>query len=176
MISTKKLIYAICNRIDAFYPVGSYYETSDTSFDPNVTWGGTWELEVQGQVHVSSGANYAVSGALSNTTDGGSANAVVVSHTHASPSVTTPKLTANNSNYITSATAVSSYRSTQSSSDTGDYNYMRVATNGASTGKSAPTINAGVSCTVGSIGTTGSSATGANMMPYIVVNRWHRTA
>lgn len=29
---------------DLIRPVGSYYETSDTSFDPNVTWGGTWEL------------------------------------------------------------------------------------------------------------------------------------
>lgn len=28
---------------DFIHPVGSYYETSDTSFDPNVTWGGTWE-------------------------------------------------------------------------------------------------------------------------------------
>lgn len=29
-------------QIDLFYPVGSYYETSDASFDPNVSWGGTW--------------------------------------------------------------------------------------------------------------------------------------
>ena len=28
---------------DFIHPVGSYYETSDTSFDPNTTWGGTWE-------------------------------------------------------------------------------------------------------------------------------------
>ena len=30
--------------LDLFYPVGSYYETSDSTFDPNVTWGGTWVL------------------------------------------------------------------------------------------------------------------------------------
>lgn len=24
------------------WPVGSYYETSDLSFDPNISWGGTW--------------------------------------------------------------------------------------------------------------------------------------
>lgn len=41
------------NIFDLIYPVGSYYETSDTSFDPNVTWGGTWELEVDGTVLVS---------------------------------------------------------------------------------------------------------------------------
>lgn len=27
---------------NAVYPVGSYYETSDSNFDPNVTFGGTW--------------------------------------------------------------------------------------------------------------------------------------
>lgn len=38
---------------DLIRPVGSYYETSDTSFDPNITWGGTWELETDGTVLVS---------------------------------------------------------------------------------------------------------------------------
>ena len=36
-----------------FYPVGSYYETSDTSFDPNVSWGGTWVEDTAGKVLVS---------------------------------------------------------------------------------------------------------------------------
>ena len=68
MISTKKLCYKIVDKISSLattvgglssdmttaqssisnmwstiYPVGSYYETSDTSFDPSVTFGGTWE-------------------------------------------------------------------------------------------------------------------------------------
>lgn len=34
------------------WPVGSYYETSDGSFDPNVTWGGTWQLDTAGKVTV----------------------------------------------------------------------------------------------------------------------------
>ena len=46
--------------IDFFYPVGSYYETSDSSFDPNVTWGGTWVLEADGLVHIGAGSRYAV--------------------------------------------------------------------------------------------------------------------
>ena len=41
--------------IDMFYPVGSYYETSDASFNPNTAWGGTWVLESGGRVHVSAG-------------------------------------------------------------------------------------------------------------------------
>lgn len=31
--------------MELFYPVGSYFETSDSTFDPNVEWGGTWEVE-----------------------------------------------------------------------------------------------------------------------------------
>lgn len=30
---------------DTFYPVGSYYETSDSTFDPNTAWGGTWQKD-----------------------------------------------------------------------------------------------------------------------------------
>lgn len=39
--------------IDLFYPVGSYYETSDANFNPNTTWIGTWVLDSQGRVTVS---------------------------------------------------------------------------------------------------------------------------
>lgn len=38
--------------LNIFYPVGSYYETSDTSFDPNVSWGGTWVEDSAGKVTV----------------------------------------------------------------------------------------------------------------------------
>lgn len=38
--------------IDFFYPVGSYYETSDISFNPNITWGGTWKEDSAGMVLV----------------------------------------------------------------------------------------------------------------------------
>lgn len=38
--------------IDLFYPVGTYYETSDTSFNPNTAWGGTWVEDTNGKVTV----------------------------------------------------------------------------------------------------------------------------
>lgn len=38
--------------LDIFYPVGSYYETSDTSFNPNTAWGGTWVEDTSGRVLV----------------------------------------------------------------------------------------------------------------------------
>lgn len=39
--------------IDLFYPVGSYYETSDATFDPNIAWCGTWIEDTKGRVTVS---------------------------------------------------------------------------------------------------------------------------
>ena len=36
---------------DALYPIGSYYETSDTSFNPNASWSGTWELDSANKWH-----------------------------------------------------------------------------------------------------------------------------
>lgn len=38
--------------LDLFYPVGTYYETSDTTFDPNTAWGGTWVEDSAGLVTV----------------------------------------------------------------------------------------------------------------------------
>lgn len=39
--------------VDLIYPVGTYYHTSDSEFDPNTAWGGTWELDQSGTVLVS---------------------------------------------------------------------------------------------------------------------------
>lgn len=39
--------------VDLVHPVGTYYETSNSEFDPNEKWGGTWELETDGTTLVS---------------------------------------------------------------------------------------------------------------------------
>lgn len=114
---------------DIFYPVGSYYETSDTTFDPNVAWGGTWSLETPGKFHVSAGTGYTAG------STGGSADAIVPYHTH---------------------TTKSEYVYYGSGSSTGSILLYGTGT--------------------ATLGYTGSSVTGANMPPYIAVNRWHRTA
>lgn len=44
--------------LDMFYPVGSYYHTSDPDFNPNSAWGGTWSKLGEGQVLLSAGTNY----------------------------------------------------------------------------------------------------------------------
>lgn len=42
------------NIFDIFYPIGSYYETSDTTFNPNTahSWYGTWVEDTAGRVLV----------------------------------------------------------------------------------------------------------------------------
>ena len=44
--------------LNLFWPIGSYYETSDSNFNPNNSWGGTWERETDGVVLVSEGIYY----------------------------------------------------------------------------------------------------------------------
>lgn len=46
--------------LNLYHPVGSYFETTDTSFLPGEVWGGTWVLESAGLVHVSGGSGYPV--------------------------------------------------------------------------------------------------------------------
>ena len=38
--------------VDIFYPVGTYYETSDSNFNPNIAWGGTWVEDTKGKMLV----------------------------------------------------------------------------------------------------------------------------
>ena len=43
--------------LDVFYPVGSYYETSNSTFDPNLAWGGVWEEDSAGRTTVAQDNN-----------------------------------------------------------------------------------------------------------------------
>ena len=162
--------------LNMFYPVGSYYETSNTAFNPNASWGGTWVLETEGQVHVSGGTNYAISGALNNTSDGGSADAIVPYHSHSVNAVTTLGMSAHSTH---SHTIYGKYKKTVAKGS----NQNRVDSDGTSS-TSAPysASSADLSHThsvpahdTNYAGEEG-NVVGANMQPYIVVYRWHRTA
>lgn len=39
-----KILQLLNKIINNLYPVGTYYETSNSSFNPNIQLGGTWEL------------------------------------------------------------------------------------------------------------------------------------
>lgn len=164
MISTKKLAYKICQKIatidasiasmvDTFYPVGSYYETSDTSFDPNVSWGGTWSLESAGKVHISAGTGY-VAGST-----GGSAT-----HTHT---------TGNHTLTISEIPTHQHQIALKGMSGGLDYGLTFTASgvNGAMWGGNYVEYVGG-----GGAHNHGNTGSSSNLPPYIVVNRWHRTA
>ena len=189
--------------LDFFYRVGSYYETSDSTFNPNVEWGGTWELETEGQVHVSAGSNYAVSGALSNTSDGGSKNAIVPTHNHEIKAKATGGPSENTSggqsqNHTHSPSNASNfmyYDSDVSGANVGRRNIgsgsgsyytwtaaktdalkASAATSGTSQGHTHSLQNHTHTLGAHSTEDKGVSGTNKNMQPYIVVYRWHRTA
>ena len=44
-------------NVDLIYPIGSYYETSNSNFDPNTHFGGTWVLDSAGRVTVAQDEN-----------------------------------------------------------------------------------------------------------------------
>lgn len=51
-VTTRNSSSSLGLTFDDIYPVGSYYETSDVDFNPNVSWQGTWVEDTQGRVTV----------------------------------------------------------------------------------------------------------------------------
>ena len=157
--------------IDFFYPIGSYYETSDITFNPNIVWNGRWELETSGQVHVSAGSGYTVNGALTNTSDNGAKTYTVANHTLTETEL--PKITGtfkirgyqNSSGTDGSTVTAASGKFTRASGDS-----MSVVKNTTTTGTSHDVTYA--------FGSGGSHNHGSvsSMQPYVVVNRWHRVS
>lgn len=171
-ITRNDLKNVINSLLPIFYPVGSYYETSDTTFNPNTEWGGTWELELAGQVHVSSGDGYSVSGALTNTSDGGNKDAVVPYHRHSVGSVSI------------SSSGKHAHHGARRPINTADGNGLMYVGPNTSTSDVQNAVvtkeDGGHTHSVPSHNTnyepSTDNRTNANMQPYIVVNRWHRTA
>lgn len=157
--------------LDIFYPIGSYYETSDTTFDPERAWGGTWVLEDEGQVHVSAGigaqATYQVNGALTDSTDGGEATHTLTGAESGQKAVTISSSGGHkhtvkahyNADKVASGSARAQWSAGGSSNSTG------MAEIASDTGTHTHSISAENATTAHN-----------NMQPYIVVNRWHRTA
>ena len=177
MISTKKLLYQTAlkigtfgNMVDTFYPIGSYYETSDTSFNPNTTWGGTWVLETEGQVHISAGTDYSVSGALTNTSDGGNKDAIVPYHRHYVSAVSGAITGGGHQHWLdktdNSLSGGGTYARTRGAGTATAYGYN---TSWETHSHDLPAHYTNYE------GTSGNEVN-ANMQPYIIVNRWHRTA
>ena len=135
-----------------FYPVGSIY-SSTVSTNPGTSLGfGTWTAFGAGRVMMGAGnASY-----LAGTT-GGSADAIVPSHTHTATSTVTDP---GHLHVIGFQTGLLDSGSNGALKQTGNSN-----TNTAVTGITVATT----------VATAGVSVTDANLQPYIVVYMWQRT-
>lgn len=140
--------------VDFFYPVGTYYETSDTSFNPNTAWGGTWVEDSAGMVTVAKNTGtFSTVGASGGEESHTLSISEIPKHNH-------PLQIA----LLGSGGGVNSiYGTTFSSTANGS---VITTTTAATSGE----IRWGVKDN-----TSGDGAHN-NLQPYIVVKRWHRTA
>jgi hypothetical protein len=166
--------------IQAIYPVGSIY-TSTVSTNPNSLFGfGTWVAFGAGRVMIGNGGGYSA-GAT-----GGSADATLVSHNHTfsgatasgNASITDPGHYHNygfayGANGMYGQAIGGSGPFTSGFTGSGQVTFIGSGTEGAVTGIYDSGHAHGFS---GTTSAAGSSATNANLQPYIVVYMWNRTA
>ncbi|MBQ6345186.1 MAG: hypothetical protein IJI96_03625 [Methanobrevibacter sp.] len=133
--------------VDIVYPIGSIY-MSVNSTSPSILFGGTWE-QLKDKFLLASGDTY------SNGATGGSADATLVSHQHG---------TSESGEYFVTSEIETANNTTVSYNSNGN----RIV-DGQLSGGSSFHHRIGT-------GYVGSSATGKNMPPYLVVNVWKRTA
>lgn len=170
---------------NAVYPVGSIY-MSVNPVNPEDLFGGIWE-QIEGQFLLGASSSYTLG------STGGSADAVVVSHTH--PQVAHTHTVGNNSVAHTHSISGGSHshiygvyknraangsgRDTPGGPTAGDATYNTTSTSHSHTcGNNSASHTHAVS---GGATTTGAASgavagTGKNMPPYIAVNIWKRIA
>jgi hypothetical protein len=149
-ISTTAFVQA---AIALLYPVGSIYTNATSSTNAGTLLGfGTWTAFGAGRVPVGFDSTNALFDSAEET--GGSANSIVVSHTHTAT--------------VTDPGHAHSYIGTN-----------QMTPNGSGTGGCVSNPNTTGTATTGitvSNSTEGSSGTNANYQPYITVYMWKRTA
>ena len=154
-IATTAFVQAAAISLSTIYPIGSIY-TSTVSTNPNTLFGfGTWVAFGAGRVLIGDGGGYAA-GAT-----GGSADAIVVSHNH---TATTTSTDSGHTHGISPGAWTDGGGKVEGNS---------FSFGGKVTATQSSTANITSST---SISTTGSSGTGANLQPYVVVYMWNRTA
>jgi hypothetical protein len=154
-IATTAFVQAAAIPLSTIYPIGSIY-TSTVSTNPNTLFGfGTWVAFGAGRVLLGDGGGYAA-GAT-----GGSADAIVVSHSH---SATTTSTDSGHTHGISPGAWTDGGGKVEGNS---------FSFGGKVTATQSSTANISSST---SVATTGSSGTGANLQPYVVVYMWNRTA
>ena len=144
--------------LSALYPVGAIYINATSSTNPATSLGfGTWTAFGAGRVMVGFDSGNALFDTAEET--GGSADAIVPSHTHTATSTVTDPTHNHSYTQPSPGTFVPNINGTGQGAVSG-------TTGSASTGVTVAT----------SISTTGVSVTNTNYQPYITVYMWKRTA
>ncbi len=146
----------VTTALQALYPVGSIYINASVSTNPGTLLGfGTWSAYAAGRVLVGFNSSNTLFDTAAET--GGSADAIVVSHTHT----------------LTDPGHQHSLSNSQAASEVGGSREAQSAI--GSTGRDGFTV-ASTTTTGITIASAGSSGTNANYQPYITVYMWKRTA
>jgi hypothetical protein len=157
----------------AVYPVGSIYINAAVSTNPATLLGfGTWTEFGAGKVIVGLDSADALFDTLEET--GGSKNAITVSHTHtANQSGHSHFISGGSQSAILSNSNVLASSANVGSGLIGNENFEYRLLGGGTTADIGLTNTVDPDITVS---TEGSSATNANVQPFIVVKMWKRTA
>lgn len=140
--------------IGSIYPVGSIYTNATNSTNPATLLGfGTWAAFGSARVLIGDGGGFTAG------STGGSADAIVVSHTHS--------ITDSGHTHVFDG-----------GNFTASGNIFQATSGSLGSAISATSTGSIRSATTGITGTnsTGSSGTNANLQPYVVVYMWRRTA
>jgi hypothetical protein len=157
-IATTAFVKNILSEV--IYPVGSIYTSATISTNPNTLLGfGTWAAFGAGRVLVGNG------GGFSAGATGGSADAVVVSHSHTATSSVSDGGHSHVGRVATTLGGSQGYSGFEEGRGNPDW-ATQTSTNSATTGISVATT----------VATAGVSGTNANLQPYVVVYMWNRTA
>lgn len=173
------------SALQALYPVGTVYTNAGNGTNPATLFGfGTWVALGAGRVLIGAGGGYTAG------STGGSADAIVVSHSHTASSGTE---SANHTHSGTTGAMNSNASHSHSIGYTGNLFYSGGGGNpstfwgaGSNQGTNATNTDHTHNFSTGTesaahnhaitVDSAGSSGAGANLQPYLVVYMWQRTA
>lgn len=162
--------------LQALYPVGSIY-TSVVSTNPNTLFGfGNWSAIGQGRVLIGAGGSYPAG------STGGTADSIVVYHSHTASSSFSGNTLGAHSHTATDSGHTHQYHTggsgsgnyTGSSSVWGGDAYPQTGVGFANISVSSTSAGTPSGTVSTSVDATGSSGAGANLPPYLVVYMWKR--
>lgn len=157
----------------ALHPVGSIYINATVATNPGTLLGfGTWTAFGAGRVPVGFDSTNVLFDTAEET--GGSANAIVVSHTHTASSSSSSTFTGSALPTHAHTLTIGVMSGAGSGVSFGNAGDAPVATSTASISGGTPSGTVATSTST-TISTEGSSATNANYQPYITVYMWKRT-